>query len=78
GERWNLTAARVRDDLMAIHGLPGQAPFAVGAQGSILRFDGRHWQPETAPTDASLRAVHVCPNGHVFAAGNDGVILKRS
>ena len=50
--------------------------WAVGAQGTILHYDGC-WRVEYSPTTAALASVWASPGGIVWAAGAEGTILRR-
>ena len=51
--------------------------FAAGADGIVLRREGRAWVREATGSDADLRALAVDAHGVLWAAGNDGVLLRR-
>ncbi|MBI2536130.1 MAG: hypothetical protein HYW06_04020, partial [Gemmatimonadetes bacterium] len=46
--------------------------WAVGASGTILRFDGVSWQPVTSPVTGTFRAVSGSGPNNVFAVGGTG------
>ena len=50
--------------------------FAVGSRGSIYRFDGSRWTPQTSGTGKNLAAISVTSTESAFAVGLDGVILE--
>ena len=56
----------------------GVAAFAVGAHGTILRYDGatRAWVSEWSGTTETLRSVAVIA-WYAFAAGDHGTLLRR-
>ena len=62
-------------DLFAIWGSGGSNVFAVGASGTILRFDGATWNALASGTSNVLYSVWGSSANHVFAVGAAGVIL---
>lgn len=50
--------------------------WVVGAAGTVLHFDGTHWERETAPSEISLNSVYGIPGQFVWAVGN-GTLLQR-
>jgi hypothetical protein len=50
---------------------------AVGAGGSILRYDGTNWSSESSGTGATLYGVWGVGGGVLFAVGTGGTILRR-
>lgn len=63
--------------LFAISGRADGLAWAVGDHGTVLHYDGSHWQREQAGTRLHLRAVCCLADGRVIAAGGDGCILIR-
>ena len=57
----------------------GSAPndvFAVGAQGTILHYDGATWTAMISPTTRFLRAVWGSSGTDVIAVGGGGTIVR--
>lgn len=89
GEQWQHIRGAVQDEagkyaahadnapLFALSGRNDGQAWAVGDYGSILHFDGQHWQQEQSNTRTHLRAVCCLDDGRVLAAGGDGQILLR-
>jgi len=50
--------------------------FAVGAEGTILRYDGARWYGMSTPTRVELRAVWGTGPTDVYAVGETGTILR--
>ena len=81
---WSRQASGTSYDLRAIdaavtYSVVGDfAAYAVGARGTILRYDPikREWSPEESGTLADLDAVAVI-EWTAFAAGEDGTLLRR-
>ena len=51
--------------------------FAVGTDGTILRFDGSLWRRETSGATQHLKGVWGSGGGYVYAVGEGGTILRR-
>jgi hypothetical protein len=49
--------------------------FAVGDEGTMLRYDGAGWSAMSSSTTESLHDVWGSVRSDVFAAGHDGTIL---
>jgi len=50
--------------------------WAVGANGTILRYDGSSWQSVASPTDETLHAVAFAATDDGWAVGAAGTILR--
>jgi hypothetical protein len=62
-------------ELNAVWAASSDDAFAVGAEGTILRFDGRDWDPMFSGTAADLHGVWGTSGNHVIATGDQGTIL---
>lgn len=60
--------------LHAIWGLHYRHVFAVGDNGTILFFDGNHWQFMESHTQKTLLAVWGTSSDNVYATGDEGVM----
>jgi hypothetical protein len=49
---------------------------AVGAEGTILHWDGRTWTPQAGGTEADLVGVWGAGPTEAYAAAEDGTILR--
>lgn len=62
-----------------LYGVWGTSPsnvFAVGAQGSLLRWNGTAWQQQSAiPFGGTLRGIFGRSANDIYAAGDSGAIL---
>jgi hypothetical protein len=68
--------APVSQDLYGIFGTGPDRIFIVGAQGTILRWDGVEWRGVPSGTSADLFDVDGTPDGSLVAAsGDDGIIV---
>ncbi|WLH10166.1 hypothetical protein PSH58_14705 [Pseudomonas hefeiensis] len=63
-------------NVQAIHGFSDTEIYAVGRDGAIWLFDGRHWRPCESPTSVTLTSVRCAPDGAVYIAGHHGVLLQ--
>ncbi len=52
--------------------------YAVGSNGTILRYDGTGWSAITSGTDVGLGAVWGTASGDFYAVGRYGIILRGS
>jgi apolipoprotein N-acyltransferase len=53
------------------------AYWAVGAQGTILRGDGKDWRPEVSPERVVLRGIDGTSPDTLWAVGDDGTVVAR-
>jgi hypothetical protein len=51
--------------------------WVVGDAGTVLHFDGTHWERETAPSDISLNSVYGIRGQFVWAVGNATLLQRR-
>ena len=73
--RWTPMATGL-PHLRSIHGLGcGQDLYAVGWNGTILRYANGTWATVPSPSSTTLRAVRVIDSSSVFAVGENGTIL---
>jgi signal transduction histidine kinase len=74
--RW---AIHSRDSLLEncyrLSPLPSGTIWAVGAQGRIVRWSGRHWQRYASPTTQTLNEIQMISETEGWAVGNKGTIL---
>jgi hypothetical protein len=62
-----------------LRGIWGSGPddlHVVGAEGTLLRWDGREWLVLPSPTRKELRAVWGRGPTEAYAIGEDGVLLR--
>src|SRR5262245_18922839 len=62
--------------LNAVWGASANDVVAVGAAGTVIRFDGTSWSGEASGTDATLYAVWGRSAQEIYAAGEHGTILR--
>ena len=60
----------------SVWGFDASNVWAVGDHGTIAKWSGTSWGPQTSPNKASLNAVWGSSTTNVFAAGEGGMILK--
>ncbi len=64
------------DSYFAVVVLPsGMDGWAVGAGGSIARFDGSEWSTVSSPTGNSLNDIAYADENNVWAVGDNGTII---
>lgn len=66
----------VTADLYGVFSVSASEVFAVGADGTLLRYSGA-WGAETSPTTQTLYAVWATAGGQAFAVGAGGTLLHR-
>jgi len=60
-------------------GVGGSGPtnlFAVGANGTILRYNGTSWSPMSSTVSAFLAGVYAPDANNAFVVGGNGTILR--
>ncbi|MCJ7424849.1 hypothetical protein MUP01_11385 [Candidatus Bathyarchaeota archaeon] len=50
--------------------------WAVGDQGTIIRWDGTHWSSASSPTTSWLNSVNMVSSGNGWAVGDSGTIIR--
>ena len=75
-----LPATGTTSDLYAVWGASSSAIYAVGAGGTILKFDGTSWSTMPSGVTTTLRAVSAPRDNtaRVLAVGDNGTILELS
>ncbi len=73
GFAWKRVESGTTSSLKAV-AMDGTNAWAVGAGGTVLRWDGSEWSQTPVPTTKELKRVRVAPDGHVWAFG-DGIAL---
>ncbi len=63
-------------DLHAIQMVSPHEGWAVGESGTILHYNGYHWEQIASPTDKTLQAVQMLAPDCGWAVGWQGTILK--
>lgn len=71
---WKLERIGSRG-LSAVWGTSPDTVFAVGSQGTVLRYDGVQWYPMDSGVHESLSDVWGASGTDVFAVGNKGTII---
>jgi hypothetical protein len=62
--------------LRAVHALGATDAWAVGAGGTILRFDGNRWHAWSSGTNEDLHAVWAASATEAWAGGDAGTLLR--
>ena len=73
---WTEMESGTDADLNSITGYSLDNAWAVGADGTALRFDGSRWQTTTTGVTVPLWSVFAPNATDVFAVGNNGVALR--
>lgn len=66
------------NDLAGVWGTDANNVWAVGAGGTILKWNGTAWAPESSGTTNSLDGVWGADANNVWAVGHYGAILHKS
>ena len=64
---------------VALNGISGSGKndvWAVGAEGTVVHYDGTEWKVHAVPTTKTLWAVFVPEEGSVVAVGSDGAAIR--
>jgi trimeric autotransporter adhesin len=62
--------------LRGVHGRSPNEVYAVGAGGTIIRFDGTAWSAEASGVNADLYDVWTLESGEVYVVGVPSLILR--
>ena len=74
---WNAEISPTSVTLNDVWGVSTNAIFAVGAQETIIYFDGTGWSTmRTNTTGPNLKSIWGSSGSNVFAVGDTGTILK--
>jgi hypothetical protein len=74
GESWERVSGLDGLPLLNwVHGLSSDVMFAVGNDGTALRWDGSTWEPMETPTEEDLWGVWVNAPDDVYAVGGRGL-----
>lgn len=75
---WCEEPSSTTRDLYGIYGTGALNIVAVGANGTVVKWDGQSWNSQTSGVTESLRAVNVHIGGTNFlAVGDGGTILNQ-
>ena len=70
GDSGDLTA-----NLNDVAGIDNWDVFAVGDEGTIMRYNGKHWGQMQSPTDEDLVGVASSPNGFMYGISDQGTVI---
>lgn len=73
---WCQEASGTQKALYDVQGTGERLVFAVGAGGTLLRYDGASWAPQASGTMADLRGLSVVSPQVAWAVGSGGVALR--
>jgi photosystem II stability/assembly factor-like uncharacterized protein len=73
---WVEMESGTRADLNAVTGFSLSNVWAVGADGTALRYDGSTWQTTDTGVTVPLWSVFAPNADDVFAVGNNGVAMR--
>lgn len=74
---WCEEMSGTTSDLYGIYGIGPLNIVAVGAGGTIVRWDGQKWGPQTSGVSATLRAVSTPRTTRFIAVGDGGTIVTE-
>jgi photosystem II stability/assembly factor-like uncharacterized protein len=75
--KWSIETSPARSDLYGIFGSAPDRIFAVGARGTVLRFDGTSWNNIASGTSEDLYAIHGSSDGtQIVAVGSNGTMIQ--
>jgi hypothetical protein len=76
GGGWTTAATGTTRNLQGVWGPASSSVFAVGNNGTILRYNGAAWSPMTSGSSSFLGGVWGSSSSNVFTAGTNGEILR--
>ena len=74
---WAQLTSGTTSTLYGVWGTSATNVYAVGTDGTILRYDGTSWAAMTSGTTQELRAVWGTSAANVYAVGVGGTVLDR-
>jgi hypothetical protein len=74
GVGWRQTLGET--SLRGIWGTTPSSVFAVGDEGTVVRYDGETWTEVDSGTTSNLRGVWGSSPSEVFAVGDNGTVLR--
>ncbi|MBI4281425.1 right-handed parallel beta-helix repeat-containing protein [Candidatus Uhrbacteria bacterium] len=75
-ESWESVDIGIRETITSIAFVSAQDGFAVGSNGTILRWNGSVWSTVASGTTENLWSVAFSGSAHAFAVGTNGTILR--
>jgi hypothetical protein len=72
---WTSTFGNASRNLYGVYGFAANDVWAVGASGTILRYDGLNWNLVNSGTNLGLRAVWGAAPDDVWMVGEGGIVL---
>lgn len=82
GEWWPMYAftdeGDLTGDLYDVWGADNWGIWAVGADGIIMQYNGKHWGWVDSGTDSDLVGIAGSSSGQIFAVGADGSIVLKN
>ncbi len=75
---WSLQTSPTTEILYSVWGSSDSDVFAVGANGTILHYNGTSWSLQDTPTTETLYGVWGSSSSNVFAVGVNGTVLHYS
>ncbi|MBP7147539.1 MAG: alpha/beta fold hydrolase [Acidobacteria bacterium] len=73
---WQVQASGTRDALTAVWGVDGSTVFAVGRNGTVLRFDGTGWSRWDIGSPAHLVGIWGTASTNLIVTGDQGLALR--
>jgi hypothetical protein len=74
-DEWTKIEIDIAEDLLAISGSSDNNIFAVGKNGTVLRYKNYEWQIMDSGTNEHLKAVWVNNANDVYAVGQSDIII---
>lgn len=72
---WSTQTSTAKQTLNALWGLSDKEIYAVGNQGTIVKYNGSQWATIPSPTTSHLISIYGTSSTDIWAAGFDGTIL---
>jgi Big-like domain-containing protein len=77
GSTWSRLPGPSRQTLYGAAHQQGRL-VVVGDSGTILRYDGAHWQDESILARRLLRSIWTHPSGAAFIVGEEGTVVRHN
>jgi len=76
GTTWSSHTSGTTKNLYGVWGTASNNVYAVGASGTILKYNGTSWSSQTSGTTNNLYGIWGTASNNIFAVGASGIILN--
>jgi photosystem II stability/assembly factor-like uncharacterized protein len=71
GETWAQETSNTTESLNGMHAESASAVWAVGENGTIVKYSGSTWSVQTSTVSEELNAIHCADSSNCWAVGED-------